>query len=193
MPELVSPVIAQGTLSRDPQPVLVVSDELVLRPWTRADAPMVIDAFRDPATRHWHARSVESVAEAEELIAGYTEGWRTETNATWAVATAAGEALGRMALKMTAGGMEHGEAEIAYWMRAAARGRGAATSALRVLTTWAFGIGFHRLHLQHSVENAVSCRVAEKTGYALEGTLRSAVLHPDGWHDMHLHARINPG
>jgi hypothetical protein len=25
---------------------------------------------------------------------------------------------------------------------------------------------------------------------ALEGTKRSAILHPDGWHDMHLHARV---
>ena len=33
-------------------------------------------------------------------------------------------------------------------------------------------------------------RVAAKAGFALEGTLRSAMRHPDGWHDMHLHARV---
>jgi [ribosomal protein S5]-alanine N-acetyltransferase len=32
--------------------------------------------------------------------------------------------------------------------------------------------------------------VAAKAGYKLEGTKRSGLLHADGWHDMHLHARI---
>jgi RimJ/RimL family protein N-acetyltransferase len=32
--------------------------------------------------------------------------------------------------------------------------------------------------------------VAAKAGFDLEGTLRSAMRHPDGWHDMHLHARL---
>ena len=38
-------------------------------------------------------------------------------------------------------------------------------------------------------------RVAAKAGFTAEGTLRSALLHADGWHDMHLHARVlgDPG
>jgi ribosomal-protein-alanine N-acetyltransferase len=46
----------------------------------------------------------------------------------------------------------------------------------------------------HSVANPGSCRVAEKVGFALEGTMWSALLHEDGWHDMHVHvrARIAP-
>jgi hypothetical protein len=35
-----------------------------------------------------------------------------------------------------------------------------------------------------------SCKVATKAGYLLEGTKRSAAVHDDGRHDMHLHARI---
>jgi ribosomal-protein-alanine N-acetyltransferase len=50
--------------------------------------------------------------------------------------------------------------------------------------------GFHRLELTHSLANAASCRVAHKVGYRLEGTLRQHGLHADGWHDMHLHARL---
>jgi hypothetical protein len=30
----------------------------------------------------------------------------------------------------------------------------------------------------------------DKAGFRLEGTLRKALLHTDGWHDMHLDARI---
>lgn len=52
------------------------------------------------------------------------------------------------------------------------------------------GLGLQRLRLTHSVENPASCRVAERAGFALEGTMRSALLHEDGWHDEHLHARV---
>jgi RimJ/RimL family protein N-acetyltransferase len=46
------------------------------------------------------------------------------------------------------------------------------------------------LELTHSTVNPVSCRVAVSAGYRLEGTKRRAGLHADGWHDMHLHARL---
>lgn len=59
-----------------------------------------------------------------------------------------------------------------------------------VATAWAFDRGLHRVHLEHSVGNPASCRVAERAGFTLEGTQRSAALHLDGWHDMHLHARV---
>jgi ribosomal-protein-alanine N-acetyltransferase len=65
--------------------------------------------------------------------------------------------------------------------------------ALTVVTDWAFGsFGLHRIVVEHSTRNPASCRVAEGAGYPLEGTQRSAALHADGWHDMHLHARIAP-
>ena len=66
-----------------------------------------------------------------------------------------------------------------------------ASRALTALSVWALGgAGFHRLHLDHSTRNGASCRVAGKAGFLLEGTKRSAAVHSDGRHDMHLHARI---
>ncbi len=47
-----------------------------------------------------------------------------------------------------------------------------------------------RLELQHSRQNRASCRVAERSGFALEGTRVRSRLHVDGWHDMHLHGRV---
>lgn len=190
MPNLVPPVIASGSLNHAPQPVLTAENGLLLRPWTAADAPAIVDAFRDPDVQRWHARTVDSISEAEELIEGYARGWRAESSATWAAVTATGEVLGRVALRSI--DLVWGEAEVAYWMRAAARGRGAATAGVRTLSVWAFESGVHRLFLNHSTFNDASCRVAEKAGFALEGTRRSATLHADGWHDMHLHALISP-
>jgi RimJ/RimL family protein N-acetyltransferase len=38
--------------------------------------------------------------------------------------------------------------------------------------------------------NPASCRVAHHAGYPFEGIKRREALHTDGWHDMHLHARL---
>ena len=68
---------------------------------------------------------------------------------------------------------------------------GVATGATVAVAGWALGdLGLHRLELRHSTANPASCRVAVKAGFTLEGTQRSAMRHPDGWHDMHLHARV---
>ncbi|MFD7322462.1 GNAT family N-acetyltransferase [Streptomyces sp. NPDC059875] len=59
------------------------------------------------------------------------------------------------------------------------------------ISRWALeDVGLHRLRITHSLENPASCHVATKAGFALEGTMRSALLHADGWHDEHLHARV---
>ncbi|MDQ0994671.1 RimJ/RimL family protein N-acetyltransferase [Streptomyces sp. V3I7] len=63
--------------------------------------------------------------------------------------------------------------------------------AVRRVSRWALEeLGLHRLRLCHSTANPASCRVAEKAGYAVEGTMRGALLHEDGWHDQHLHALV---
>jgi len=56
---------------------------------------------------------------------------------------------------------------------------------------WVFGeLQLHRLEVAHSTLNPASCRVALNAGYQFEGTKRGEGLHTDGWHDMHLHARL---
>jgi ribosomal-protein-alanine N-acetyltransferase len=88
--------------------------------------------------------------------------------------------------------LDQGEGEAAYWVLPPARGRGVATRALRAVTDWMFTyVGLHRVYLEHSTRNEASCRVATGAGFVAEGTRRSACLHLDGWHDMHLHARVN--
>ncbi|MGV9387898.1 GNAT family N-acetyltransferase [Streptomyces olivaceus] len=190
MPYLTRPVIAEGTLSRTPQPALPTGDGLLLRPWRADDAPAVHAAFQDPAMHQWYARAADSEDEVRGWIAEWQRAWEGERGVQWAVADASDDRLlGRIALREVVLG--EGVAEVAYWTTAAARGRGVAARATRALAHWALdGIGFQRLELLHAVANEASCRVAHKSGFAVEGTKRSALLHPDGWHDMHLHARV---
>ncbi len=88
--------------------------------------------------------------------------------------------------------LEDGEADLGYWVSSAARGRGIAVAAVTTLMAWAFDVGFHRLNIRHSTANPASCSVARKAGFEQEGIMKSALLQTDGWHDMHVHARINP-
>jgi RimJ/RimL family protein N-acetyltransferase len=138
----------------------------------------------------WHARAADSVAEAGGWLGVWVEDWGQERTAQWAVVDADTDLLlGRVALREIR--LDDGQAEMAYWTTVEARGRGVAARATTALARWALDdIGFHRLELLHAVRNEASCRVASRAGFALEGTKRSAVLHPDGWHDMHLHARV---
>lgn len=191
MPRSVPAIIAVETLTKAAQPVIPAGGELVLRPWLRRDAPEVYLAFQDPAIQRWHARTAESVAEAQDWVEVWSRTWGVGTDANWAVADGrTGHIVGRASLRSML--PAQGSAEIAYWVMPSARGRGIAPRAVAALTAWAFDeIGFHRLELRHSVHNPQSCRVAIKSGFALEGVNRSATLHADGWHDMHMHARVS--
>lgn len=188
---VIPPVVPPGSVGPGPQPALPSPDgQLLLRPWRPEDAPVLVAAFRDPEIRRWHLRQVTSPREAAEWIEDAAASWRAEGAAQWLVTAAGtGTALGRVCLRDM--DLRHGLAEAGYWMLPEARGAGVASRALATVTHWALGtLGLHRLELMHSVHNAPSCRVAERCGYAAEGTLRSALRHADGWHDMHAHARV---
>jgi len=201
MPRRTAPVVPAGSLGCREQPVVSAGDH-VLRPWAVADADALLAAFTDPAIQHWHARTIASRQEALDMIASYHQAWRNETGAQWAIAgpsvghpatgqpdAAGSTVVGRVALRVI--DLQEGYAEVAYWVVPAARGRGVAVSAVVAMSAWALDeLGLHRLELDHSVANTASCRVAQKAGFGCEGTKRSAALHTDGWHDMHLHSRI---
>ncbi|MFI7212777.1 GNAT family N-acetyltransferase [Micromonospora maritima] len=182
------PAIPAGTLAAGPQPTLAAGD-LVLRPWRASDAAAFLAAYQDPEIRRWHTRRPASEEQVREWFEFYRRAWRQETAASWAMTYGGGDALGRMVL----GGMDLGDgvAVCAYWVAPAARGAGLASRSLRAVSDWALGeVGFHRLELDHSTRNHASCRVAAKAGFRPEGTRRSAAVHGDGRHDMHVHARI---
>jgi len=173
-------------MSTRPQPTLA-GDGVLLRPWEVADHPAVLAGYADPAIQRWHCRSM-TPAEADAWIGAWPGRWRAETGAGWAV-VADGAVAGQISLRRVA--LAEGIAEVSYWVLPAARGRGVAPRALATLAGWCFGtLGLQRVELNHSTANPASCRVAARAGFALEGTKRAEALHADGWHDMHLHARL---
>lgn len=192
MPLRVEPIVAAGRMRDAAQPGLSLEQGLLLRPWQPEDAPAVLAAFSDPDIRFWHMRAMETPDDALAWIATWAPRWIAETDAGWAIADAAsGEVCGQVALRTIS--LWFGTAEISYWVLPAHRGRGIAVRAASGLARWCFeDLKMHRLAIEHSVANEASCRVALKAGFAVEGTMRGALLQEDGWHDAHLHARIEP-
>ncbi|GAB7189954.1 GNAT family N-acetyltransferase [Kineococcus sp. NUM-3379] len=190
MPITTSPALPVGTFARLSQPVLDAG-AVVLRPWAAADVPTdvaaVVAAYSDPGIQRWHARTM-SEDEARAWVTRWPERWVQESGAGWALEVDA-QVVGQVSLRRI--DLHEACVELSYWVLPTARGRGVAPAALAAVTEWAFSLGVHRAQLDHSTRNTASCRVAAKAGYLIEGTAAQRGLHADGWHDMHLHARIN--
>lgn len=191
MPLLATPAVPPGSMAALPQPE-IRANGLLLRPWQASDRPAVVAAYSDPAIQRWHCRSMTD-DEAGNWITAWPQRWRSETGAGWAVLDAESNAesiVGQISLRRI--DLAEGLAEVSYWVLPGARGRRIAPRALAAVTAWSFAtLRLHRVELYHSTANVASCRVAEHAGFAAEGTKRSEGRHVDGWHDMHLHARLD--
>jgi len=186
VPKLAFPAVLPGSIAALTQPE-IGAEGVLLRPWQPADRPAVVAAYADPDIQRWHCRSMTD-DEARDWIAHWPGRWHSETGAGWAVLDA-GRVVGQISLRRLF--LADGLAEVSYWMLPEARGRRIAPRALTALTAWSFTtLGLHRVELAHSTANVASCRVARHAGFTAEGTKRSEARHADGWHDMHLHARI---
>ena len=71
----------------------------------------------------------------------------------------------------------HQMANLGYWVRTSATGRGIATMATRLAARFGFEeLGLHRIEIVAAVGNVPSQRVAEKAGATREGVLRKRLL-----------------
>jgi RimJ/RimL family protein N-acetyltransferase len=190
VPLLVGPALPAGSLRAVEQPCLDVDDQLALRPWREDDVPTVTTAFACPDIQRWHVRRMDSDDEARAWLAGWAGRWTDETDASWAVVDRrTDQPVGQVGLRTVV--LFEGSAHLSYWVLPASRGTGIAVRAVRTLTRWAYDlVGLNRLSLLHSTVNVASCRVAARAGFGVEGTMRGSIRHADGWHDMHVHARL---
>jgi len=163
----------------------------LLRPPQAADAADALAMLSDPEVRQWNpVSSVVDKATAEQWLARGAD-WSTGDHASFSVVDAAtGRFAGSVSLHRI--DREQANASIGYRVAAWARGRGAATAAVAVVSDWSFtDLGLVRVELCHAVSNPASCRVAVKAGYPMEGTLRQAMLYGDGQrYDEHIHGRL---
>lgn len=155
-----------------PLPDPPLSDGVVLlRPWTAADVPALVEAWSDAEIRKWTAVPEEPTADlAARWIAG--EGMRRERGLALDLvvspADAAGEGttvLGEVGLVPLAGGPSRFEA--GWWVAAAHRRQGIATRAVRLVAAWAADVLEVELFATVDADNPASIWVAEAAGIRL--------------------------
>ncbi|MFF8770473.1 GNAT family N-acetyltransferase [Kitasatospora sp. NPDC015120] len=178
-------------------PVTLDLGDFALRPWgpgleVRGGAvARLTEAAADPEIALWNPLRASDLVQAQASIDRWAAGWENGSLGYFAILDAAdADLLGTIALRWT--DRADGLAMVGYWLLPAARGRGVVTRATRTITRWGFDTaGARRIELAHAVGNPASCRVAERCGFPLEGTLRASFRFGDGlYHDEHLHARL---
>jgi len=99
------------------------------------------------------------------------------------------ELLGAIDVRVKSADQRRGET--GYWLAAQARGRGAMTRAVVLLSRWAFsGMGLGRLTLLAHPDNEGSQRVAERAGFVREGLLRDYALRNGEREDMIMYSLL---
>lgn len=164
----------------DEQGSIVLTDGVVtLRPWRSDDAPAVFAACQDAEIQaHTHVPRPYTMADAEWFIGESVEDWETNRAASFAIVDAAtDEVLGSMTRFAAC---DH-RVSFGYWLAPQARGRGAATRALRLIVEWTLATtDAIRLELYTDRHNDASGRVAERVGFVREGIRRSWELDRNG-------------
>jgi RimJ/RimL family protein N-acetyltransferase len=165
-----------------------------LRPLAAEDAPEL------------HAAIHESLAEVNpwlpNLHGGLTvedvRGFTTMTAQEWANGTSYHQVIAEAAGDRPVGGIgltqinrTHLFANVYYWVRTSAAGRGVASQAVRQLAPWAFEqVGLLRLEILMAVGNTASRRAAEKAGAVFEARLRSRLVMHGVAHDAYLYSLL---
>ncbi|MCZ9348910.1 GNAT family N-acetyltransferase [Streptomyces mutabilis] len=156
------------------EPVTLTTDRLVLRTVGAQDTEAVHAACQDPDIQRWttipspylheHARSF-----TEQMV---PDGWANASMFTFGLFLPAGDLVGMLGITM----ISLGVGEIGFWGSKEHRGRGYVTEAAVGASRWAFTErAVDRLEWRAEVGNTASRAVAQRAGYTMEGTLRSAI------------------
>jgi RimJ/RimL family protein N-acetyltransferase len=172
------------------EPITLTTDRLLLRPLASKDVDAVLEACQDPEIPRW--TSVPSPYTREHAV-GFVEqicadGWRDDTLYNFGVFTRDGGALvGSMGLvRLGQLPAPTRQAELGYWTVKEQRGKGYTVEAARAVCAWAFqSLAVERIEWYAEAGNEGSRAVALKTGFVMEGTQRSKIVHQgtrrDAW------------
>ncbi|MFB7493818.1 GNAT family N-acetyltransferase [Streptomyces sp. NPDC056161] len=155
-------------------PVTLTTARLLLRTVGPRDNDAVHAAAQDPDIQRWTTIPSPYLPEHAR---GFTEqqvpeGWATGSMYTFGVFLPAGDLVGMLGLTMRS----LGTTEIGFWASREHRGRGYITEATAAVARWAFtDLHVDRVEWRAEVGNHASRAVAERTGFTVEGTLRSAI------------------
>lgn len=155
------------------------STQIEIRPYRLGDADDLYAAVREsiPEVSPWlpWCHADYSTDDAREWVESRMDYAREGIEHAFSIRDGDGRFLGGCGLNCIQ--PMHNMANLGYWVRTSATGRGLATSAVAKLAAFAFEeTELVRLEIVCAVDNRPSQRVAEKSG-----ALREAVLHDRLW------------
>lgn len=168
------------------------SRECIVRSYRPADAASLANhgnnrrIWENLRDRFPHPYTAAQAAEyIERILAGADEtGFAIEVD---------GEAVGGISLHPGTD-IERIGAELGYWLGEALWNRGITTSAIRLVTDYAFNKKrLERVFAVPFATNVASCRALEKAGYEREGTMRRSAIKDGRVLDQLLYARVRTG
>lgn len=150
-----------------------------IRPYVMDDADALVAAVRESmaALRRWMpwCHDGYDAEEARGWLAAQVLAFEAREAFEFAIVSDDGAYLGGCGLNRI--DWLNRRANLGYWVRSGAAGRGVATAAVTALRDWAFAnTDLVRLEVVVAVGNDGSHRVAERAGAIREGVLRSRLI-----------------
>jgi [ribosomal protein S5]-alanine N-acetyltransferase len=155
-------------------PLPVLSDgRVLLRAAEHRDLPAIEAGIHDPDVMRWIGLPQGT---AHDVLVQNEERW-AHGSPTLSICELDGTCVGKVWVNVRETDASTGF--VGYWLLPAARGRGLATSAVRLLSTWAVReLGLANVRLTTDPDNERSQRVAERSGFRRVGLTTEA--SPDG-------------
>jgi ribosomal-protein-serine acetyltransferase len=177
-------------------PKFVETERLIVRCPTMDDVPAIYESVREslPQLKPWMIWATDdySLSGCEQntreaisdfVIRGSTLRYHFHDKAT-------GEHIGNSGFHAIDWGVPR--FEIGYWLRSSKVGQGYATEGVKALTQLAFAsLGAARVEIRCDRKNLASIKVAERSGFVLEGVLHNNARTPAGdLRDTCVYARV---
>ncbi len=134
-------------------------------------------------------RHVKTVADEEVFIALSQQQWHERSHFGYAMLSQDdGSYVGHCGFVNVV--WEHHYAEVGYWVRSGFEGRGLVTEAVAAVEQAAQTMGFHRLEIHCSTQNARSSGVPKRLGYVLEGVCREDFFSEGAYQDTAIYGKL---
>jgi RimJ/RimL family protein N-acetyltransferase len=160
--------------------IRLVDDRVRLRPYAQSDVAALVEAARESVAEAYPwlpwCHPSYGVEDALDWIGAREDQWALDRDYSFVVEdVVTARFLGGVGLNQI--DRLHRRANLGYWTRTSACGRGIATRATRLAARFGFAeLGLVRLEILASVDNRASQRVAERAGAVREGVLRSRLV-----------------
>ncbi len=172
-----------------------MAETIKIRQYQDSDAPELYAAVRETlvelaAFMPW-ADEQYSLSDAAAWITTTQNGHADGSMYDFAIVSGDGRYLGGCGLNQIS--RFNAVANLGYWVRASAMGRGVAVKAVKLLSDWALrNTDLNRLEIVAAVKNVRSQRVAEKAGAQRDGVLRKRLMLHGHTTDAVLYSLVRP-